>query len=111
MVPSITLGSQVTFRKVYEEPILVSQQPSATPEEKALGEARASEVSDKPQVCISAFGGLLKFNLYSPALYRQQTWCWITEVISIIKYACTVQSDLTYPHTSVLDEIAHKVRK
>ena len=38
-------GSQTTFRKIYEEPILLSQQPSATPEEKTLGEARANEVS------------------------------------------------------------------
>ena len=39
------IGSAAAFRKVYEEPIVLSRQPSATAEEKRLGESRAIEVS------------------------------------------------------------------
>uniref|UniRef100_A0A8D0LAV7 DNA repair and recombination protein RAD54B n=1 Tax=Sphenodon punctatus TaxID=8508 RepID=A0A8D0LAV7_SPHPU len=39
------LGSLSTYRKVYEEPIIRSQEPSATKEEKELGEKRASELT------------------------------------------------------------------
>uniref|UniRef100_M3XIU9 RAD54 homolog B n=1 Tax=Latimeria chalumnae TaxID=7897 RepID=M3XIU9_LATCH len=39
------LGSSCTYRKIYEEPIIKSQQPSATKEEKHLGEERASELA------------------------------------------------------------------
>ncbi|KAL7638857.1 UNVERIFIED_CONTAM: hypothetical protein RMT77_010391 [Armadillidium vulgare] len=39
------LGSSAMFRKVYEEPILKSQQPSATKEEKDIGESRALELN------------------------------------------------------------------
>ncbi|KAJ8353876.1 hypothetical protein SKAU_G00214430 [Synaphobranchus kaupii] len=38
------LGSSSAYRKVYEEPILRSRQPSATEEEKRLGEERAAEL-------------------------------------------------------------------
>ncbi|XP_068615483.1 DNA repair and recombination protein RAD54B [Brachionichthys hirsutus] len=39
------LGSSTAYRKVYEEPILHSRQPSCTEEERALGEERAAELS------------------------------------------------------------------
>nr|XP_046254713.1 DNA repair and recombination protein RAD54B isoform X2 [Scatophagus argus] len=39
------LGSSTAYRKVYEEPILHSRQPSCTEEEKVLGEERAAELS------------------------------------------------------------------
>ncbi|XP_067835362.1 DNA repair and recombination protein RAD54B [Heptranchias perlo] len=38
------LGSSSTYRKIYEEPIIRSQQPSATMDEKHLGEERATEL-------------------------------------------------------------------
>ncbi|XP_061073541.1 DNA repair and recombination protein RAD54B isoform X2 [Conger conger] len=38
------LGSSSAYRKVYEEPILRSRQPSATEEERRLGEERAAEL-------------------------------------------------------------------
>ncbi|CAL8247191.1 unnamed protein product [Lota lota] len=39
------LGSSAAYRKVYEEPILRSRQPSCTEEERVLGEERATELS------------------------------------------------------------------
>nr|XP_019948182.1 PREDICTED: DNA repair and recombination protein RAD54B-like [Paralichthys olivaceus] len=39
------LGSLTAYRKVYEEPILRSRQPSCTEEERVLGEDRAAELS------------------------------------------------------------------
>ncbi|XP_075069909.1 DNA repair and recombination protein RAD54B isoform X2 [Mixophyes fleayi] len=39
------LGSLSSYRKIYEEPIIRSRQPSATREEKELGEERASELA------------------------------------------------------------------
>ncbi|KAM9310004.1 DNA repair and recombination protein RAD54B [Pholidichthys leucotaenia] len=39
------LGSSTAYRKVYEEPILRSRQPSCSEEERVLGEERASELS------------------------------------------------------------------
>ncbi|XP_027143114.1 DNA repair and recombination protein RAD54B [Larimichthys crocea] len=39
------LGSSTAYRKVYEEPILRSRQPSCTDEERVLGEERAAELS------------------------------------------------------------------
>ena len=41
---TLTIGSASAFRKVYEEPIVASRQPTATTEEKVMGEARASQV-------------------------------------------------------------------
>ncbi|XP_072426320.1 DNA repair and recombination protein RAD54B isoform X1 [Chiloscyllium punctatum] len=38
------IGSSSTYRKIYEEPIIRSQQPSATKDEKQLGEERATEL-------------------------------------------------------------------
>ncbi|KAJ8290984.1 hypothetical protein GJAV_G00019950 [Gymnothorax javanicus] len=38
------LGSSSAYRKVYEEPILRSRQPTATEEERQLGEERAAEL-------------------------------------------------------------------
>ena len=37
-------GTQASFRRVYEEPIVRGRQPGATAEEKEIGENRASEV-------------------------------------------------------------------
>jgi len=37
-------GSHATFQRVYEDPIVLSRQPTATPEEKEVGETRAHEV-------------------------------------------------------------------
>ncbi|XP_041962952.1 DNA repair and recombination protein RAD54B isoform X1 [Alosa sapidissima] len=39
------LGSSAGYRKIYEEPIIHSRQPSCTQEERALGEERAAELS------------------------------------------------------------------
>ncbi|NXN11144.1 RA54B protein, partial [Indicator maculatus] len=39
------LGSLSTYRKIYEEPIVKSREPSATMEEKELGEKRAAELT------------------------------------------------------------------
>ncbi|KAM6968402.1 DNA repair and recombination protein RAD54B [Aplochiton taeniatus] len=39
------LGSSAAYRKVYEEPILRSRQPSCSEEERVLGEERAAELS------------------------------------------------------------------
>ncbi|XP_074509839.1 DNA repair and recombination protein RAD54B [Sebastes fasciatus] len=39
------LGSSTAYRKVYEEPILRSRQPSCTEEDSVLGEERAAELS------------------------------------------------------------------
>ncbi|NXL11162.1 RA54B protein, partial [Mesembrinibis cayennensis] len=39
------LGSLSTYRKIYEEPIVKSREPSATKEEKELGEKRAAELT------------------------------------------------------------------
>ncbi|XP_055489553.1 DNA repair and recombination protein RAD54B isoform X1 [Leucoraja erinacea] len=38
------LGSSSTYKKIYEEPIIRSQQPSAAKDEKQLGEERATEL-------------------------------------------------------------------
>ncbi|XP_048384801.2 DNA repair and recombination protein RAD54B isoform X2 [Stegostoma tigrinum] len=38
------IGSSSTYRKIYEEPIIRSKQPSATIDEKQLGEERATEL-------------------------------------------------------------------
>ncbi|XP_044514132.1 DNA repair and recombination protein RAD54B [Gracilinanus agilis] len=39
------LGSLSSYRKIYEEPIIISREPSATQEEKNLGEKRAAELT------------------------------------------------------------------
>nr|XP_033789597.1 DNA repair and recombination protein RAD54B isoform X2 [Geotrypetes seraphini] len=39
------LGSLSTYKKIYEEPIVRSREPSATKEEKELGEERAAELA------------------------------------------------------------------
>ncbi|XP_063247250.1 DNA repair and recombination protein RAD54B isoform X2 [Prinia subflava] len=39
------LGSLSTYRKIYEEPIVRSREPSSTQEEKELGEKRAAELT------------------------------------------------------------------
>lgn len=37
-------GSQAAFQKVYEGPIVLARQPTATAEEREVGNARAEEV-------------------------------------------------------------------
>ncbi|XP_045661906.1 DNA repair and recombination protein RAD54B isoform X3 [Ursus americanus] len=39
------LGSLSSYRKIYEEPIIISRQPSASEEKKELGEKRAAELT------------------------------------------------------------------
>ncbi|XP_063113641.1 DNA repair and recombination protein RAD54B isoform X1 [Cavia porcellus] len=39
------LGSLSSYRKIYEEPIIMSREPSASEEEKELGERRAAELT------------------------------------------------------------------
>ena len=39
------LGTQSSFRRLYEEPIVRGQQPDASSEEKLLGQTRAAEVA------------------------------------------------------------------
>ncbi|XP_006884688.1 PREDICTED: DNA repair and recombination protein RAD54B [Elephantulus edwardii] len=39
------LGSLSSYRKIYEEPIITSREPSASEEEKNLGESRAAELT------------------------------------------------------------------
>ncbi|EHB16386.1 DNA repair and recombination protein RAD54B, partial [Heterocephalus glaber] len=39
------LGSLASYRKIYEEPIVMSREPSASEEEKELGERRAAELT------------------------------------------------------------------
>ncbi|XP_010831804.1 PREDICTED: DNA repair and recombination protein RAD54B isoform X2 [Bison bison bison] len=39
------LGSLSAYRKIYEEPIIISRQPSASEEERELGEQRAAELT------------------------------------------------------------------
>lgn len=39
------LGSSSSYRKIYEEPIIISRQPSASEEEKELGERRAVQLA------------------------------------------------------------------
>jgi DNA repair and recombination protein RAD54B len=45
------LGSYQAFKKVFEEPILKSRQPSASESEAVLGEERAKEVSVENEKC------------------------------------------------------------
>lgn len=40
-------GSESSFHRLYEEPVLRSRQPDATEEEKKIGKMRAEEVSIK----------------------------------------------------------------
>ncbi|XP_012867995.1 PREDICTED: DNA repair and recombination protein RAD54B isoform X1 [Dipodomys ordii] len=39
------LGSSLSYRKIYEEPIITSREPSSSEEEKELGERRAAELT------------------------------------------------------------------
>ena len=43
-VSSLCTGTHAAFRRVYEEPIVQSRQPTATLEEREIGEMRANEV-------------------------------------------------------------------
>ena len=48
-------GTQASFRRVYEEPIVRGRQPGAIAEEKEIGGNRASEVGipEQPKRCLS----------------------------------------------------------
>lgn len=42
----VSLGTQSSFRRLYDEPIVRGQQPDANNEEKLLGQTRAAEVTN-----------------------------------------------------------------
>ena len=42
----VSSGTQSSFRRLYDEPIVRGQQPDASTEEKLLGQTRAAEVTD-----------------------------------------------------------------
>ena len=48
------VGTIAAFRKVYEEPIIMSRQPNCVAEDKALGECRATEVGTVHRLIFSA---------------------------------------------------------
>ncbi|XP_036193608.1 DNA repair and recombination protein RAD54B isoform X1 [Myotis myotis] len=68
------LGSLSSFRKIYEEPIIVSRQPSASKEEKELGERRAAEL-----VCFTGLFFLRRtqevINKYLPPKIENVVFC------------------------------------
>ena len=42
----VSSGTQSSFRRLYDEPIVRGQQPDASAEEKLLGQTRATEVTN-----------------------------------------------------------------
>lgn len=46
MATRVSSGTQSSFRRLYEEPIVRGQQPDASTEEKLLGQTRAAEVTN-----------------------------------------------------------------
>ncbi|XP_006761258.1 PREDICTED: DNA repair and recombination protein RAD54B isoform X1 [Myotis davidii] len=68
------LGSLSSFRKIYEEPIIVSRQPSASKEDKELGERRAAEL-----VCFTGLFFLRRtqevINKYLPPKIENVVFC------------------------------------
>lgn len=42
----VSSGTQSSFRRLYDEPIVRGQQPDASTEEKLLGQTRAAEVTN-----------------------------------------------------------------
>lgn len=55
MVMPVSLGTQSSFRRLYEEPIVRGQQPDASSEEKLLGQTRAAEVINSYQPLFSPY--------------------------------------------------------
>jgi len=49
MVTPVSLGTQSSFRRLYDEPIVRGQQPDANSEEKLLGQTRAAEVTNSEE--------------------------------------------------------------
>ena len=47
LVIPVSLGTQSSFRRLYNEPIVRGQQPDANNEEKLLGQTRAAEVTNR----------------------------------------------------------------
>ncbi|XP_070248355.1 DNA repair and recombination protein RAD54B isoform X2 [Myotis yumanensis] len=68
------LGSLSSFRKIYEEPIIISRQPSASKEEQELGEKRAAEL-----VCFTGLFFLRRtqevINKYLPPKIENVVFC------------------------------------
>ena len=54
-VTPFSLGTQSSFRRLYEEPIVRGQQPDASSEEKLLGQTRAAEVINSDEKLISSY--------------------------------------------------------
>ena len=46
LVIPVSLGTQSSFRRLYDEPIVRGQQPDANNEDKLLGQTRAAEVTN-----------------------------------------------------------------
>ena len=55
MVIPVSLGTQASFRRLYDEPIVRGQQPDANSEEKLLGQTRAAEVTKSYQPLFSPY--------------------------------------------------------
>lgn len=55
MVIPVSLGTQSSFRRLYDEPIVRGQQPDASSEEKLLGQFRAAEVINSYQPLFSPY--------------------------------------------------------
>ncbi|XP_066235229.1 DNA repair and recombination protein RAD54B isoform X1 [Saccopteryx leptura] len=68
------LGSLSSYRKIYEEPILISKQPSASEEEKELGERRTAEL-----ICLTGHFFLRRtqeiINRYLPPKIETVVFC------------------------------------
>lgn len=68
------LGSLSSYRKIYEEPIIVSREPSASEEEKKLGERRAAELT-----CLTGLFVLRRtqeiINMYLPPKIENVVFC------------------------------------
>ncbi|XP_036119857.1 DNA repair and recombination protein RAD54B isoform X1 [Molossus molossus] len=68
------LGSLSSYRKIYEEPIIISRQPSASEEEKELGEKRAAEL-----ICVTGLFFLRRtqevINKYLPPKIENVVFC------------------------------------
>lgn len=59
----VSLGTQSSFRRLYDEPIVRGQQPDANNEEKLLGQTRAAEVTNiTPQNTITSWNTIASWN-------------------------------------------------
>ncbi|XP_053414611.1 DNA repair and recombination protein RAD54B [Nycticebus coucang] len=71
------LGSLSSYRRIYENPIILSREPSASEEEKNLGERRAAELT-----CLTGLFILRRtqevINKYLPPKIENVVFCWPT---------------------------------